>query len=112
MLDMEDKYISQMAKDTELDAKAFDGMFEDTDLGHQDNEPKMLKKDLYRIAKYAAELYKMIDQFDIEGQEVDFPQWWQAKIITSKEAMVKAKHYLDGELQVNKIDNMLDDAEI
>ena len=31
MLDMEEKYVSQMAKDTELDAKAFDGMFEDTD---------------------------------------------------------------------------------
>ena len=26
---------------------------EDLDLGHQDNEPHMLKKDLYRIAKYA-----------------------------------------------------------
>ena len=85
---------------------------EDLDIGHQDNEPYMLKKDLYRIAKYATELYKMVDQFDVEGQEVDFPQWWQAKIITSKEAMVKAKHYLDGELQVNKIDNMLDNAEI
>ena len=81
---------------------------EDMDIGHQDNEPHMLKKDLYRIAKYASELYKMVDQFDVEGQEVDFPQWWQAKIITSKEAMVKAKHYLDGELQVDKIDNMLD----
>lgn len=79
----------------------------DLDLGHQDNEPHMLKSDLYRIAKYAAELYKMIDQFDVEGQEVDFPHWWQAKIITSKEAMVKAKHYLDGELQVDKIDSML-----
>ena len=84
------------------------GIKEDMDIGHQDNEPHMLKKDLYRIAKYASELYKMVDQFDVEGQEVDFPQWWQAKIITSKEAMVKAKHYLDGELQVNKIDNMLD----
>lgn len=80
---------------------------EDMDIGHQDNEPHMLKKDLYRIAKYAAELYKMVDQFDIKGQEVDFPQWWQAKIITSKEAMVKAKHYLDGELAVDKIDNIL-----
>ena len=79
----------------------------DLDLGHQDNEPHMLKSDLYRIAKYAAELYKMVDQFDVEGQEVDFPHWWQAKIITSKEAMVKAKHYLDGELQVDKIDSML-----
>jgi hypothetical protein len=84
---------------------------EDLDIGHQDNEPHMLKKDLYRIAKYAAELYKMIDQFDVEGQEVDFPQWWQAKIITSKEAMVKAKHYLDGELQVDKIDSMLSEEE-
>ena len=80
---------------------------EDIDIGHEDDEPKMLKADLYRIAKYAAELYKMVDQFDVEGQEVDFPQWWQAKIITSKEAMVKAKHYLDGELAVDKIDNML-----
>ena len=34
---------------------------EDLDVGHQDNEPHMLKKDLYRIAKYAAELYKMMD---------------------------------------------------
>jgi hypothetical protein len=84
-------------------------MNEDLDIGHQDNEPHMLKKDLYRIAKYSAELYKMVDQFDVEGQEVDFPQWWQAKIITSKESMVKAKHYLDGELQVDKIDSMLEE---
>ena len=82
---------------------------EDLDIGHQDNEPHMLKKDLYRIAKYAAELYKMVDQFDVEGQEVDFPQWWQAKIITSKEAMVKAKHYLDGELTVPQIDATLEE---
>ena len=84
-------------------------MNEDLDLGHQDNEPHMLKKDLYRIAKYAAELYKMVNQFDAEGQEVDFPHWWQAKIITSKEAMVKAKHYLDGELTVPQIDAMLEE---
>jgi len=84
---------------------------EDIDIGHQDNEPHMLKKDLYRIAKYAAELYKMVDQFDAEGQEVDFPHWWQAKIITSKEAMVKAKHYLDGELTVPQIDATLEEEE-
>lgn len=82
---------------------------EDLDVGHQDNEPHMLKKDLYRIAKYASELYEMIDQFDAEGQEVDFPHWWQAKIITSKEAMVKAKHYLDGELTVPQIDATLEE---
>ena len=37
---------------------------EDLDLGHEDNEPHMLKADLYRIGKYALELYKMVDQFD------------------------------------------------
>ena len=68
----------------------------------------MLKKDLYRIAKYAAELYKMVDKYDDKGGEVDFPQWWQAKIINAKEAMVKAKHYLDGEESVAKIDAMLE----
>ena len=36
----------------------------DHDIGHQDDEPRMLKSDLYRIAKYAAELYKMMDKYD------------------------------------------------
>ena len=36
---------------------------EDLDLGHEDNEPHMLKADLYRIGKYAMELYQMVDQF-------------------------------------------------
>ena len=101
--------MDKLHKDGKLEIDGHKILFkinEDLDIGHQDNEPHMLKKDLYRIAKYSAELYKMVDQFDVEGQEVDFPQWWQAKIITSKEAMVKAKHYLDGELQVDKIDSM------
>src|SRR6056300_32042 len=45
LLDMEEKYVSQMAADTELDAKAFDGVFEDEDIGHQDDEPGMLRAD-------------------------------------------------------------------
>ena len=79
---------------------------EDLDVGHQDNEPHMLKKDLYRIAKYAAELYKMMDKYD-QGGEVDFPHWWQAKVIKARDYMVKAKHYLDGEEKVDQIDAML-----
>ena len=77
---------------------------EDIDLGHQDNEPHMLKKDLYRIAKYASELYVMVDEFDNEGTEVDFPHWWQSKVIKAKEMLISAKHYLDGELTVPQID--------
>ena len=89
------------AKGVELD--------EDLDLGHQDNEPHMLKSDLYRIGKYAMELYKMVDQFEGE-QEVDFPHWWQAKIIKAKDMLVSAKHYLDFELKEPEIDAMVNVA--
>jgi hypothetical protein len=82
---------------------------EDLDLGHEDNEPHMLKADLYRIGKYAMELYKMVDKFD-NGQEVDFPHWWQAKIINAKSCLVSAKHYLDFELKEPQIDAMVDVA--
>jgi hypothetical protein len=82
---------------------------EDLDLGHEDNEPHMLKADLYRIGKYAMELYKMVDKFD-NGQEVDFPHWWQAKIINAKSCLVSAKHYLDFELKEPQLDAMVDVA--
>ncbi len=83
---------------------------EDLDLGHQDNEPHMLKKDLYRIAKYASELYMMVNEFDNKGVEVDFPHWWQSKVIKAKEMLISAKHYLDGELTVPQIDATLGEA--
>ena len=82
---------------------------EDLDLGHTDNEPHMLKADLYRIGKYAMELYKMVDQFEGE-QEVDFPHWWQSKIIKAKEMLVSAKHYLDFEIKEPQIDAVVDVA--
>ena len=82
---------------------------EDLDLGHQDDEPHMLKKDLYRIAKYASELYLMVNEFDNKGMEVDFPHWWQSKVIKAKDMLISAKHYLDGELTIPKIDAMLEE---
>ena len=82
---------------------------EDLDLGHTDDEPHMLKADLYRIGKYAMELYKMVDQFEGE-QEVDFPHWWQSKIIKAKEMLVSAKHYLDFEIKEPQIDAVVDVA--
>lgn len=105
MLDMEEKYISQMAKDTELDAKAFDGVFEDTDLGHQDNEPGMLRADLSIIERYAEELGEMMKDFDEMDTEIDLPHWWQTKIIKAKDYIVGAKHYLRAELE--KTDGIL-----
>jgi hypothetical protein len=79
---------------------------EDMDLGHEDDEPHMLKSDLYHIGKYAMALYQMVDQFEGKG-EVDFPHWWQSKIIKAKEMMSSAKHYLDFELKEPKIDAMV-----
>ena len=83
---------------------------EDFDLGHQDNEPHMLKADLYRIGKYAMELYQMLDKFEEGSEEVDLPHWWQSKIIKSKDAIVGAKHYLDFEIKEPQIDAMVDVA--
>jgi hypothetical protein len=76
---------------------------EDLDVGHQDDEPAMLKKDVYRIAKMASMLYKELDNFDNE-QEVDFPHWWQAKIIKAYDYLQAAYGYLDAELKTQQID--------
>lgn len=101
MLDMEDKYISQMSADAELDSK----MFEDTDLGHQDNEPGMLRADLSVIERYADELGDMMKDFDEMETEIDLPHWWQSKIVKAKDYLVSAKHYLRAELE--KTDGIL-----
>ena len=83
------------------------GLNEDIDLGHQDNEPGMLKAELYHIGSYAMELYKMMD--DLEGLgEIDFPAWWQSKITTAKNNISGAKHYLEFELKEPAVDAMVD----
>ena len=79
---------------------------EDLDLGHEDNEPHMLKADLYKIGKYAMELYQMVDQFEGQG-EVDFPAWWQSKITNAASMISSAKHYLEFELKEPEIDAMV-----
>jgi hypothetical protein len=81
-------------------------MREDIDVGHQDDEPHILKSDVYRIAKMAAMLYKQLDKYDNMGEEVDFPHWWQAKIIKAYDYLQGAYGYLDGEEKVGAIDYM------
>jgi hypothetical protein len=83
---------------------------EDLDLGHEDDEPHMIKSELYRIGKYAMELYQMVDGFEEMGGEIDFPAWWQSKITTAMNNMVSAKHYLDFETKEPEIDAMVDVA--
>ncbi len=86
-------------KKFELDAD----LNEDIDLGHQDNEPGMIKAQLYHIGSYAMELYKMMDGLEDMG-EVDFPSWWQSKISTAETMIAGAKHYLEFELNEPAID--------
>jgi len=82
--------------------------FEDLDIGHQDDEPAMLKNELARTAKMAAMLYKKIKAYGDTGGEVDFPQWWQSNIIKAKDYLQGAFDYLDGEESVAKIDATMD----
>ena len=100
----------KIGKDKEFKLMEDEDLDEDLDLGHEDNEPHMLKADLYRIGKYAMELYQMVDKFEAGSEEVDFPHWWQSKIIKSKDMLVSAKHYLDFEINEPQIDAMADVA--
>ena len=85
---------------------------EDLDLGHQDDEPGMLKGDLYKIGKYSMELYQMMDDLeDIHG-EVDLPHWWQSKVTTAKNMISGAKHYLEFELKEPAVDAMVTEDSI
>jgi hypothetical protein len=95
MLDMEDKYVSSLGVNDELE------LSEDIDLGHQDDEPGMLRADLSVIERYADELGEMMKEFEESGKEIDLPHWWQTKIIKAKDYLVGAKHYLRAELEKN-----------
>ena len=86
-----------------------DMMQEDLDLGHQDDEPGMIKAELYHIGTYAMELYSMMNSLEGIG-EVDFPAWWQSKITTSKNMISGAKHYLEFELKETGIDTLVNDT--
>ena len=83
-----------------------DQIREDLDLGHQDDEPHMLKKEVYDIAVYAAKLYKQLKKYDAMENEVDFPHWWQRKVTLAREYMSKAQHYLEFEEKEPMIDQL------
>jgi len=96
--------------DAKQDLHLIRKMNEDLDIGHQDNEPHMLKKELARAGQMIQMLYRAVDKYDGEG-EVDFPQWWQAKIIKANSMLDSAFDYLDGEEMVAKIDAMIDNTD-
>ena len=84
----------------------------DLDVGHQDDEPRMLKKDIYNMGKYAMEIFKKLDKYDNMGGEVDFPHWWQSKITKAKSMLQSAYDYLDGEEKISQIDAIMEKDEL
>jgi len=65
-----------------------------TVVGHVDDEPDMLRQELYKIGKYAVELHKMLKEIP----NGDLPQWWTSKIVRASDYISSAKHYLEAEL--------------
>lgn len=78
----------------------------DLDVGHQDDEPNMLLKDVYDIAQYAAKLHKALVKYDQFDGEVDFPQWWQKKVILARDYISAAQHYLEAEEKQPALDQL------
>ena len=101
----------EMARFIATDLGLVKSVNEDLDLGHEDDEPHMIKSELYKVAKYALELYKMVDQFEGKG-EVDFPAWWQSKITKATSMISSAKHYLEFELTEPAMDQAVVGAEV
>lgn len=83
----------------------------DLDVGHQDDEPRMLKKDIYNMGKYAMEIYKKLDRYDDIDGEVDFPHWWQSKLTKAKSMLQSAYDYLDGEEKISQIDAIMEEKD-
>jgi len=88
--------------------KELGNLEEDIDLGHEDNEPGMIKAELYRIGSCAMDLYKIMDNLEDTGKEIDLPSWWQSKITTAENNITSAKEYLEFELKEPAIDAMVD----
>ena len=104
------KFVDGLEEGNYDDLDDDDYVNEDLDVGHQDDEPGMLKRELARAGQMVQMLYRAIDKYDDQG-EVDFPQWWQSKIIKDNDYLDSAFDYLDGEEMVAKIDAVLDMSE-
>jgi len=100
------KALLDKEKKAEMDENESHDQGGDLDIGHQDDEPDMLKQTVYDIATYAAKLYKQLDKYDKMDAEVDFPNWWQSKVILAKDYIGKAQHYLEFEDKQPALDQL------
>lgn len=66
-----------------------------TVVGHEDNEARMMQRELHKIENYASELRTMLDRIP----NADYPHWWQAKLVKAGDYMSTIKHFLEAELE-------------
>ena len=85
-------------------------MEETLSVGHIDDEPGMLKQYAFDTAEYAVKLYKLLRHYEQMEDQVDFPNWWQQKVMMAREYMSKATHYLEFETKEPEIDAQIDNA--
>lgn len=84
---------------------------ETLEIGHPDDEAGMLKQTAYEISKYGIELYKLLKHYESLSVKVDFPHWWQADIVKSRELISKAAHYLKFKTQEPMVDTLQETEE-
>ena len=115
MMQAEKDLAAQNEEEGPMDAEPApqpDGGEDDMDVGHTDDEPDMLKQYAYDIATYAAKLYKQLNKYDQMDGEVDFPNWWQSKVILAREYISKAQHYLEFEEKQPALDQLALEEEV
>lgn len=78
----------------------------DIDIGHVDDEPDMLQNTAYETTQYAAKLVKKLQKYNQHDGEVDFPNWWQSKLILAREYIASAYHYLDSKEKQPALDQL------
>ena len=96
-----DEYVQDLRNISGLGKRFSEEVTEDIDVGHQDNEPAMVKKQLYNIIRNAKSLFDKLGKYE-SGEEVDFPAWWQSKITKSQSYLSGAFNYLDSEEAVEE----------
>lgn len=79
-------------------------------VGHVDDEPGMLKQYAFDTAEYAVKLYKLLHHYEQMEDHVDFPNWWQHKVMMAREYISKATHYLEFETKEPEIDAQINNA--
>ena len=73
-------------------------MEEDTEIGETDDEVGMLLGDLMTLERSVMELKSILMNLSSMG-DVDFPHWWQSKIVKAKDYLIAANEYLQNEIK-------------